>query len=100
MSYPPKVGTSGALHHERESFRSGWPKAREFLAQRVYRGEIPDKDAGLLQTWYAIRQELLEGHDQKLFDKKRGEFFKSMPENNDDLDNAISLITGFLNNSV
>ncbi|HJZ05116.1 hypothetical protein A2634_04330 [Candidatus Amesbacteria bacterium RIFCSPHIGHO2_01_FULL_48_32] len=93
MSYPPKVGIAGAVHHERESFRSGWEKARELLGQKVYRGEIPAGDLELLSAWYVIRSELLVSRDGKAFDKRRVEFESGLPEGNDKLDNAIVLIT-------
>jgi|SRR3989344_1507016 len=94
----PTTGTAGGLHHERESFRSGWPKARELLARKVYQGEIPEEDLILLTQWYTIRNRFFGGDaDREKFDEEKNEFNKKIPnEAPDKLINAIKLITGYL----
>lgn len=93
----PTIGTAGGLHHERESFRSGWRKARELLDSRVYHGDMPEADMVLLARWYAIRSALLSGDDKKKFELERNEFDQTIPKDaSDQLFNAIRLITGYL----
>jgi len=85
------------LHHERESFRSGWSKASELLGKRVYQGEIPEMDAVFLARWYQIRGELLEGKDTKKFDEQVKVFNSDLPEEiPDKLVNAMKIINGYL----
>ncbi len=99
----PTTGTAGGLHHERESFRSGWNKANEFLTSRIYQGEMPEADAVLLVRWYGIRKELLESKDRTKFDNEVKAFNALLPEDTSAmLVNAMKLITGYLseNNGV
>lgn len=93
----PTTGTAGGLHHERESFRSGWPKARELLDSRVYHGEMPENDVELLAKWYAIRGFLLGGGEKDEFNNMVKEFNTQLPDDiSGQMANAIKLITGYM----
>ncbi len=95
----PTTGTAGGLHHEKESFRSGWGKARGLIESRVYHGDMPTEDAVLLTEWYSIRMVLFQkGNEGKgKFEQEKNEFNAAIPENaSDQLLNALKLITGYM----